>query len=124
MKEYTPYLMIPFVQGILFLSITLVLLLLIRPSTPDKAWTWAGVLFLLFMLTNSTILIFAENIWSYAGLSILSSIGYLFLISGLMEFHIRLFRLNGSGENSMIFLSIIYHPALLVVGMVVKWIIK
>ena len=123
MNEYYFYIFNPFLQGASFLISTILLLVIFRPSSMDGAWTWAGVLFLLFMGSNSLLLIFQESTWSYAGWSLLSSAAYLLLISYVVEAYGGIFNSHGSGESSMIFLAIIYHPALLAAGMFIKWLL-
>jgi hypothetical protein len=65
--------------------------------------------------------LFIVNIWPYFFISLLCSVGYLLVVSFLAPLLIQLQRAEGSGESAMIFLVIIYHPFILLLMFLAKW---
>lgn len=111
----------PHYQVILCLSIIILLFVIIRPAQLDRLWVIAGVLYLVFILINAISIWFADHVWSYFFYSLLISVLFLFVANGLVNLYSKLWQLEGSGESSMIFLVIIYHPVLLLAVMLVRW---
>lgn len=114
----------PFAQSILFLGLTVLLLLIVRPKQEEMVWTLAGILYILFILTNSIFLFWQTTVWSYFFYSLLFTLIYLFSIQGLVAAHLRLFTTTGAGESSMIFLVVIYHPFALLFVIFLKWLYR
>ncbi len=111
----------PFVQMLLFLCLTILSVLIIKPKDCDKTWNIAGIVFIGFILVNSILICIATNSWSYFFYSILFSLLYLIIISILIPALINLLEVEGSGESAMIFLFIIYHPVCLLLMLFLKW---
>lgn len=114
----------PYGLAIGFLVVMLFIFVLLRPKNPNTLYTIAGVLYVIFILANSVMIFFAENTWSYFFISLLFSLLYLFAVELLTSTYIRIARADGSGESAMIFLVIIYHPFVLLLAILVKWVIS
>lgn len=122
--DTTMYLFIqkPVYQAILFLLLTPLLILIIKPRSEDKAWVIATILFVLFLIVNAALLWFDDKPWRYFFYSIGCSVAYLILISPLMEGFLKFMRLDDSGESAMAFLVIMYQPFALLLVILAKWI--
>lgn len=112
----------PLYQAIALLVATLLALLIVRPKENDAAWTLAGVFYIIFILLNSIVLVWQDRPWPYFFYSLLFSVVYILAAGFLMSAYSNSGRGSGSGESSMIFLVIIYHPFTLLLGMLAKWI--
>jgi len=117
------YISKPLYQGLFFLVFTFMILLLTKPSSADKTYTFSGILYGLFILTNTIFLFFTENTWTYFFYSSVFSLIYIFASYLISKIFIRLFNVNGSEESSMIFLAIMYHPPLLLICMFIRWLV-
>lgn len=115
------YISKPYIQATIFIGVTLVLLLIVRPKQEETLWILAGTLYILFMVANGVMLFWQEAHWPYFFLSLLISILYLFIAQAIVTVHVRLFNTPGSGESSMIFLVVIYHPIVLLGVIFLKW---
>ena len=113
----------PVYQALLFLLLTPILILAIKPKSADTAWLIAAYAFDLFLLVNAGLLWFDNSPWRYFFSSIGISIGYLLIIAIVMQGLHRVLRLEGSGESAMAFLTLIYQPFALLLVMLVKWIV-
>lgn len=118
------YLLKPYVHVIVFLVVTFAAFLLLRPKDANALYTMAGVVYVAFILANSVLVFFAQNTWSYFFISLLFSLVYLMAVALLSSLYIRLAKVEGSGESATMFLVIIYHPAVLLLVILVKWIIS
>ena len=81
MRDLLPLLHRPLHQWLLFISVTLVVLLIIRPQKEDSLWVMAGVLYIGFILTNSAFIWAAERPWMYLLISFGLSIAYILVIA-------------------------------------------
>ena len=120
---FSEYLTKPYSHCVVFLVLTFLILVLIRPKDANVMYTIAGVVYVFFILTNSVLIYFTENSWSYFFISLLFSVIYILAFSVLSSLYVRLADVDGSGESGMIFLVIIYHPVALLLVMGVKWLI-
>ena len=111
----------PFFQMAVFTALSVVLLLLLRPKNVNAVYNTTGVIYAIFILVNSIVVVFAARHWPYFFSSILFSVLYVVTVSFLAPLYIRLARLDGSGESGMIFLVIIYHPFALLLVIFLKW---
>jgi hypothetical protein len=114
----------PHLQSLAFLAFLIVVIIMIRPKTTDTLYSLAGVIYGLFIITNVVLYFFAETTWSYFFITVGASL--LFLISGYYVATFlgkTIFRASGSGETSMVFLIVMYHPPLLLIAMLIRWII-
>ncbi len=112
----------PFVQMLVFVSLTVLSVFIIKPKSTDKAWSRAGIVFTGFMLVNSAVLWFASNAWSYFFYSLGFSVLYLVSMAILLPALIKGLKIQGSAESAMVFIFIIYHPLLLLAVLFFKWI--
>jgi hypothetical protein len=111
----------PWYQALFCIVLMLVLVAIIRPDKEDSLWVIAGLSFVLFMLLNSAMIWASPTQWTYFFLSLLISVAYLFAANVIVTGYVSSFNVKGSGESSMIFLVIIYHPFALLLVMFVKW---
>jgi hypothetical protein len=112
----------PAYQAILFLLLTPVVLLILRPKTADRAWVFAACTFIAFIVVNAALIWFDDRPWRYFFYSLGSAIGYLFGIAIVMAALLKIMNLKSSVESAMTFLVIIYQPFALLLVMLVKWI--
>lgn len=119
--EFPVFLQTPHYQAIFFIGLTVLLFVLKRQNQEENIWMLAGVIYVLFILVNALTLFWLANSWSYFFYSMLVSVAYLFLIEKICNAFISMYKTEGSGEGSMIFLVIIYHPIALLLVMLVKW---
>ena len=87
-------------------------------------YTITGVVYAVFILTNSILIFFGQNIWSYFFTSLLFSLIYVVVIALLSSLFMSMAKVEGSGESAMMFLIIFYHPFALLLVMGVKWIVS
>jgi hypothetical protein len=122
--DWNVYLLIqkPAYQVLLFSLLTPILILVIQPKSADTAWLIAVYTFVLFLVVNAGLLWFADSPWRYFFYSIGFALGYLLFIAIIMPGLLKVLRLEGSGENAMAFLIMIYQPFALLLVMLVKWI--
>jgi hypothetical protein len=81
----------------------------------------AGVLYVAFILTNTAFIWVADKPWIYLLISIGLSVLYVFLIGLISTGYCKLVETEGSGESGMIFLVVMYHPVLLLLVILIKW---
>lgn len=110
-------------QAILFLLLTPILIVVLRPRSTDSAWLIAAYTFALFLMVNAGMLWFADSPWRYFFYSIGSAVGYLVLTAIMMPAVLKVLRLEGSGESATAFLILIYQPFALFLVMVARWIV-
>jgi len=113
----------PAYQALLFLLVTPILILVIRPKSADAAWVIAAYIFMAFIIVNAGLLWFANSGWRYFFYSVGVAVIYLLLIPVIMAALLKVFRLKGSEESSMAFLVVIYQPFALLLVMLAKWIV-
>jgi hypothetical protein len=113
----------PVYQALLFLLLTPILIIALRPKSVDTAWLVAAYTFDLFLLVNAALLWFDNSPWRYFFYSIGNTISYLLVVAIVMQGLQRILRLEGSGESAMAFLTLIYQPVALLLVMLIKWII-
>lgn len=118
------YLLKPYAHVIVFLVVTFVGFILLRPKDANALYTMAGVIYVVFILANSVLIYFAQNTWPYFFVSLLFSLIYLMAVSLLSSLYIQMAKVDGSGESAMMFLVILYHPVVLLLVIFVKWIIS
>lgn len=111
----------PFVQVLLFILLTILSVFIIGPKTADKTWTVAGLVFIGFMIVNSVLICTSSHSWSYFFYSLGFSVLYLMSVAIIIPALIKLLKIEGSAESSMIFIFIIYHPLLLLLVIFLKW---
>ncbi|CAD5276720.1 MULTISPECIES: hypothetical protein [unclassified Imperialibacter] len=111
----------PFYQLQVFVVLTFVFLVIMRPVKADNAWMIAGIVYGCFIVVNTVLIGFADKPWYYFLTSLGFSILYLIAIGVLIPALIRVMKMEGSGESAMVFLLIIYHPLALMLMMFLKW---
>ncbi len=111
----------PVYQAILCIVLMLILCTIIRPTKVDTLWVIAGLSYIFFILPNSIMIWFTTTPWTYFFISLFVSVGFLFVANLIVTGCSSLFNAKGSGESSMIFLVIIYHPFALLLVILVKW---
>jgi hypothetical protein len=114
----------PLYQVGFFLLLTMVLIPLLRAKGPNAIWNVAGVLYIGFIFANAIFFWFEDGIWSYFFISLVYSLLYLLLAGVLVSLLIEALKIDGSGESAMIFLFIIYHPVILLMVILLKWIVR
>jgi hypothetical protein len=114
----------PLYQVAFFLLLTMVLIPFLRSKGPNAIWNVAGVLYIAFIFANAIFFWFEDGTWSYFFISLVYSLLYLLLAGGLVSFLIKALKIDGSGESAMIFLVIIYHPVILLLVILLKWIVR
>lgn len=110
-------------QALLFLTLTPLLLFILKPKTADKAWQIAIIPFILFMIVNAGILWLSNKPWHYFFYSLITGVGYVLLIAIIMSALLRILRLKNSEESAMAFLILIYQPLALLLIMLAKWVV-
>ncbi|WP_040497232.1 hypothetical protein [Fulvivirga imtechensis] len=111
------------VYQLLFIQLlSVVVLVIYRPSNVDSSWTASGLCYILFILINSIFIWSAPRLWVYFFTSLGFSILYVLLAYLVLWAFNELLKLKGSGESGMIFLVIIYHPFLLLLVVFLKWV--
>jgi hypothetical protein len=116
------FMLTPAYQVLLFLLLTPILILIIRPKNADTAWLIAAYTFGLFLVVNAVLLWFDDSPWRYFFYSIGLAVGYLLLIAIVMRILLYILRLKDSGESAMAFLILIYQPIVLLLVMLAKWV--
>jgi hypothetical protein len=111
----------PMYQAIACVLVLLILYVIFRPNDEERVWVLAGVTYLLFILLNAVMLWFVPAHWTYFFMSLLISVAYLFVANLIVTGYTSSFNVKGSGESSMIFLVIIYHPFVLLLVIFAKW---
>lgn len=111
----------PWYQAAACLLLTAAFMPAIRPEKLDSLWTIAGLAYLLFLLSNAIGQWFANRSWGYFGFSLLCSVLYLFAARFLVQICAGLLGSKGSGESGMIFLVIMFHPPLLLLTLLAKF---
>lgn len=114
----------PAYQALLFLLLTPIVILIIRPKSADTAWLIAACTFVLFLIVNAGLLWFDDSPWRYFFYSIGFTVGYLLIIAIIIPVLLRVLRLESSGESAMAFLILIYQPIALLLVMLAKWIFQ
>jgi hypothetical protein len=118
------YLLKPYAHVVIFLAVTVAIFVLLRPKDANALYTMAGVVYAVFILTNSILIFFAQNTWTYFFTSLLLSISYILAVAPLSSIYIRMAKVEGSGESAMMFLVIIYHPLAMLFVIFLKWIMS
>jgi hypothetical protein len=113
----------PFYQSVFFLLMTLLLAPFVRSRSANATWNVAGILYVGFMFTNAVFILFEDRIWTYFFVSLAFSLVYILVAGMLVSLLIRVLKVTGSGESAMIFVSILYHPVILLLMILLKWII-
>lgn len=111
----------PFVQGVLFVLVSILLTLVTGRKSAEQAWTLAGYVFMAFILVNSLLILAAGDAWRYFFYSLACSVLYLVCIAVSMPVLIKLLKMQGSEEAAMVFIYIVYHPLLLLLMVFLKW---
>jgi hypothetical protein len=111
----------PFYQLLVFVLLTLVVVVIVRPVKADNAWVIAGIVYVCFIVFNTVLIGFADKQWYYFLISLGFSILFLLAIGVLIPGLIKIMKIEGSGESAMIFLIIIYHPLTLLLMMFLRW---
>ncbi len=111
----------PYGQLATFLSLTLLVLIIVRPRQAEPLWTMAGLFYICFILANAIFIWRAEHQWLYLLYSLGCSVAYILIISGLTSAYTSIANVDGSGESGMIFLVIIYHPFILLFVIFLHW---
>lgn len=111
----------PAYQALLFVLLTIVLAVVVRPKNAEKVWVLCGVVYCLFIATNSALSFWAVEVWSYFFLSLGFTIVYLFAIAIIVKVIIKALKLAGSEESAMVFLVVIFHPIALLLVLLLKW---
>lgn len=114
----------PLYQSIFFILITLIIAPFLKGKPANAFWNFAGVLYIGFILVNSVFLLFEESVWKYFFISLGLSVVYVLIAGTMIEFLIKLLKVEGSGESGMIFLFVIYHPVVLLVIIFGKWVVQ
>jgi len=123
-KDLIYFIQKPLYQWLTFVALAFILLFIIfRPRQEDTIWVIAGVTYLAFMFVNTVFIWTAESMWSYFFFSLLFSVLYLAAASAMTSVYSEMVDTKGSGESGMIFLVIIYHPFLLLLVVLVKWLV-
>ena len=113
----------PLYQWLIFIGLAFILIFIIlRPKKEDSVWVIAAGTYLAFILINSIFIWTAESTWSYFLSSLFFSLLYLMAVNFLVQLYSQQANTEGSGESSMIFLVIIYHPFSLLLVIFIKWI--
>jgi hypothetical protein len=123
--DWNVYLLIqkPAYQALVFLLLTPLLILIVRPKSADMAWLIAAYTFGSFLIVNAGLLWFDDSQWRYFFYSLGFAVCYLVVIAIVMAGLLKVLHLKGSEENAMVFLILIYQPFALLLVMLVKWLV-
>ncbi|MFN4291222.1 MAG: hypothetical protein ACK4E7_10130 [Permianibacter sp.] len=114
----------PWYQAGGLLALTVLLFILLRPKQQDSLWLIAGLGYALFILVNALASWFSDSGWTYALLSLLTSVLYLAAAAAIVTLFTSLLQAKGAGESAMIFLIIIYHPVALALVKLSQWLYR
>lgn len=114
----------PIYQVAFFLVLTVLLAPLFGARNPNAVWNTSGLLYVGFMIMNAVYLFLGDGQWAYFFISLGCSLLYIALAGIAASSIIKVLRLDGSGESAMIFLSVIYHPFILLATMFLRWIVE
>jgi len=112
----------PFFHSMAFLALNVLSLLVVHTfQVTIEDYVISGILYGVFIITNSVLVLWASKRWKYFGLSIIASVFLVLIFFGIaMMFDSQ----QASSESSMIFLIIIYHPILLLMLLFCRWIVS
>jgi 4-amino-4-deoxy-L-arabinose transferase-like glycosyltransferase len=113
----------PIRLSLLSAALAAAVLVLVRPPSQDAAWIRSGVAYLAFMAANVLLALGRDPSWRYFLLSLAGSLLWLALAPLVVALGRLRWRYKGSGESAMVFLAVIYHPPLLGVAFLVRWLI-
>jgi len=119
---FISYLHHPFYQFLFMQVLFVLVMIVIRPVQLERVWVMAGVHYISFILLNGVMCWFAEGVWMYFLYSMVFSVLFLLCANGLINLYSNWKSVGGSGESSMIFLVIIYHPFVLLAVMLARWV--
>lgn len=114
----------PLYQLVLFLLITLISIPFLSAKSANAVWNVAGVLYIGFIFMNAVIFWFEDSIWSYFFISMAFSLLYILVAGILVSLLIGALKIVGSGESATIFVFVIYHPVILLLVMLLKWLLR
>ncbi|MFZ5843869.1 MAG: hypothetical protein ACOY3E_13340 [Pseudomonadota bacterium] len=114
----------PWYQAGALLALTVLLFILLRPKQQDSLWLIASLGYALFILVNALASWFSDSGWTYALLSLLTSVLYLAAAAAIVTLFTSLLQAKGAGESAMIFLIIIYHPVALALVKLSQWLYR
>jgi hypothetical protein len=110
-------------QALLFLLLTLLIIPLIRAKSANAVWNLAGMLYVGFIFSNTVFFWFEDGTWAYFFISLGLSLAYILAAGILVPMLINALKISGSGESATIFVFIMYHPVILLLMILVKWIV-
>jgi hypothetical protein len=112
----------PVWQFIIFLLLTLITLIVIRPAGQESLWTAAGIIYGVFILSNSLMILNTKSPKQYFWISLGFSALYPLSAAAVVMVYGFIFSVNGPAESSMVFLIFIYHPFTLGLILLLEWI--
>ncbi|MEO8475015.1 MAG: hypothetical protein ABI477_22630 [Chryseolinea sp.] len=112
----------PVYQCVFFLLITVLFVPFLRRKTANAVWNLAGIFYIGFICTNGVFLFFDDGVWSYFFISLACSLGYILVAGMSVSLLVSALKISGSGESAMIFITIIYHPLVLLAMILLEWI--
>ena len=113
----------PLYQLFFFLLMTVLLVPFVGSKNANATWNVAGLLYVGFIFTNAVFILFDDRIWTYFFVSLAYSLVYIVVAGIIVSLLIRALKVKGPGESAMIFVSILYHPVVLLLMILLKWII-
>lgn len=111
----------PVYQLAIIQLLSVLVIIIYRPNDVNSSWTVVGLFYVLFIMLNSVFIWSAPRVWVYFFTSLGLSMVYMLLAYFVVSLFNELMKIKGSGESSMIFLVIIYHPFSLLIVLAVKW---
>ena len=114
----------PYLQALIFIFVSLLVLLIWRPKEVDTVYTISGVIYAVFIVVNCVLIFFVPRVWPYFFYSMLFSVLYIIAMAMLIEVYNRIRATDGSGESGMIFLVIMYHPLAALLAIFFKWLYR
>jgi hypothetical protein len=112
----------PVWQFATFLLLTLAALLILDPVDQEILWSTAGIIYGVFILCNSLLILTSKAIWRYFWISLGLSFLYPFAAATVILLYSFIFSVTGPRESSMVFLIAIYHPFTLGLIILLEWI--
>jgi cation transporter-like permease len=95
----------------------------VSSKSANAVWNVAGLLYVGFIFANAVFILFDDHIWTYFFVSLAYSLVYIVVAGIIVSLLIHALKVKGSGESAMIFVSILYHPVVLLLMILLKWII-
>jgi hypothetical protein len=105
-----------------FLLVTAPALLILDPVDQEILWSTAGIIYGVFILCNSLMILTSKSTWRYFWISLGLTFLYPLAAATIILIYSFIFSVTGPRASSMGFLIAIYHPFTLGLVILLEWI--